>query len=139
MTVQAIGWLEDRVPTTGEVPAPCIDRLFEAYESEKFVSDGGLGPHCCEICIREHGGPERVFANGEIFMRLLCPVIQWRGKTLRLYGHGHHLIRLENRVFACPLLILHYVLDHRYRPPTEFLDAVETGRFIVEEDLIGER
>jgi hypothetical protein len=30
-------------------------------------------------------------------------------------------------VFAAPNLIYHYVSDHRYRPPHEFIQAVEGG------------
>jgi hypothetical protein len=28
-----------------------------------------------------------------------------------------------------PTLVLHYVTEHAYRPPAEFIDAVSRGRF----------
>jgi hypothetical protein len=36
----------------------------------------------------------------------------------------------EGRVYVCPALILHYILDHSYRPPDEFVQAVTQGRFL---------
>jgi hypothetical protein len=35
----------------------------------------------------------------------------------------------------CPALILHYILDHEYKPPEEFIQAVEQGRFLRPDDL----
>jgi hypothetical protein len=35
-----------------------------------------------------------------------------------------------------PALLPHYILDHGYRPPDEFLDAVAKGRILTEEDLV---
>ena len=39
-------------------------------------------------------------------------------------------------VYMAPSLLLHYILDHDYRPPTEFLKALSKGRFLTEDDLI---
>jgi hypothetical protein len=30
---------------------------------------------------------------------------------------------------VAPTLVLHYVTDHAYAPPPEFIEAVATGRF----------
>jgi hypothetical protein len=35
-----------------------------------------------------------------------------------------------------PALLLHYILDHRYHPPDEFLEAVTNGQFMSEQDLV---
>jgi hypothetical protein len=37
-----------------------------------------------------------------------------------------------------PALILHYILDHRYRPPQEFLEATVAGEFLRPEQLLWE-
>ena len=36
----------------------------------------------------------------------------------------------------CPVLIVHYVIDHRYRPPDEFVKAVVEGKFLTSADLV---
>ena len=36
----------------------------------------------------------------------------------------------------CPALILHYILDHGYRPPEEFLRALLQGAFLIGDDLV---
>ncbi len=35
-----------------------------------------------------------------------------------------------------PALVLHYILDHHYRPPDEFAEAVIIGSFLTSEDLL---
>jgi hypothetical protein len=37
-----------------------------------------------------------------------------------------------------PALILHYILDHGYRPPEKFLEATTAGEFLRPEDLTWE-
>jgi hypothetical protein len=39
----AVGWIGRKVPVAGEVPQECIDRLFDAYEADKVISDGTMG------------------------------------------------------------------------------------------------
>jgi len=127
VVLYAIGWLGDQIPTTGDVPDECIARLFSAYDSKETISDGTKGWHDCEICAT----PEQRRPGGRI-----GPVVQWRGTELRLYGHGHHLVRLGPKVYMCPVLILHYILDHHYQPPPEFVDAVVRGTFLTTHDLV---
>jgi len=140
VTVQTVGWLGDRVPTTGELPAECIERLFDAYEAGMFEPWGGLGPHICEVCLRENGVTDYDgVIELSLLQRLVSPAVHSRGRTIQVYGHGHHFVRLGNRVFVCPVLILHYILDHGYRPPTDFLDAGRAGNFIRKEDVPARR
>ena len=123
----AVGWLGHEVTASGEVAAECVDLLVDAYDSKLVFSDGTMGWHDCEICTTE----EQRRPGGKI-----GPVVRWRGRELRLYGHGHHLVRLGDVVYMCPVLILHYVLDHGYQPPREFLKAVADGRFLTTNDLV---
>ncbi len=37
------------------------------------------------------------------------------------------VIANDGKIFACPDLILHYIVDHNYLPPEEFIEAVENG------------
>jgi hypothetical protein len=125
-----------------------------AYEGQKILSDGTLGLHGCEICTTKdqhapggriwpvihwrqlvdfllpHHRPHHRHSGGRIL-----PVVHWRGRALQLAGHGHYLIRSQNVVYMAPALVLHYILDHHYRPPDEFVDAVVVGAFLTPEDL----
>jgi hypothetical protein len=52
------------------------------------------------------------------------------------WGYGHFLIKTGKIVYISPALILHYILDHKYRPPDEFVAAVGQGEFLKPSDLI---
>jgi hypothetical protein len=39
-------------------------------------------------------------------------------------GSGDFGVPSGDRLFVAPVLVLHYVLEHRYLPPREFVDAV---------------
>jgi hypothetical protein len=125
--LRAVGWLGSQVPSSGDTPGECIDRLWLAYEDELLLSDGLKGWHDCEICT----GDDQHYPAGGV-----GPIIHWRGRDLRLYGHGHYLIRNRNIVYMAPALVLHYILDHRYRPPDEFVETVIVGSFLKPEDLV---
>jgi len=125
----AVGWLGSSVKSTGPVPEDAVDALLEAYESKAVFSDGTAGWHDCELC----PGPEAWYSDGEV-----GPVIRWRGRQVRLYGHGHHLLRRGTITYMVPALILHYILDHGYRPPQEFLEAAMAGKFLRAEHLTWE-
>jgi hypothetical protein len=126
LSLVAVGWLGATVPSTGEVDGEIIDALIKAYESKAIFSDGSAGWHDCELC----PGPETWYPDGQI-----GPVITWSGRDLRLYGHGHHLLRHGSKVYVVPALILHYIIDHGYCPPDEFLEAVTVGEFLRSEHL----
>jgi len=127
LTLLSVGWLGRDVPSTGDVPTECIDRLVDAYAARKFVSDGSHGWHDCEICTTK----EQHCPGGKT-----GPIIRWRERDLRLYGHGHHLVKLGSIVYMCPVLTLHYILDHKYQPPQEFVTAVVQGVFLTDDDLV---
>ena len=126
MSLYAVGWLGDHVPCGGETPFACIYRLWDAYRPELIISDVTAGFHNCELC----HGEDQWYPDGK-----LGPVVHWGGRRLRLYGHGHLLIRYHERVYLFPALILHYILDHGYKPPDVFIEAVCQGEFLGTNDL----
>ncbi len=103
-----------------------MDALLEAYDTKAVFSDGTAGWHDCELC----PGPEAWYSDGK-----LGPVIRWRSRQVRLYGHGHHLVQHGTFTYMAPALILHYILDQGYRPPQEFLEATTAGEFLRPEHL----
>jgi hypothetical protein len=102
-----VGWLEASHDFPTEEPPPhLLDRLWE-YCSILIFPTRGL--HDCEFCSL----PSSTFV---------------RNGTRLFLGSGE--IRVFNstgEAFAAPNLIYHYVLGHHYRPPHEFLRAVEDG------------
>jgi hypothetical protein len=97
-----------------------------AYESQHVLSDATLGWHDCEICRHR----DQRYPGG-----IIGPVVHWRERDLRLYGHGQYLVRKENVVYMAPALLLHCILDHHYRPPDAFVEAVVVGSFLTADDL----
>lgn len=74
-----------------------------------IFSDGTRGYHSCTFC-------------GEFL-----PQVKWKRRKFSVHGHGHYLVQLGQVVFMAPALLLHYILEHQYRPPEEFLEAVIKG------------
>jgi len=130
VTLQAVGWLGDLADPVGDVSDSCIDKLFSAYERNLIFSDGTMGWHDCEMC----SGEAQHYPRGDV-----GPIVEWKGRELRLYGHGHYLIKYRKIVYMAPALLLHYILDHQYMPPDQFISAVTEGRFLTEEDLMFRR
>ncbi len=127
VTLRAVGWLGDRVDCIGDVSDSCIDRLFVAYERSLKVSGEYRGFHACEVC----SGELQHNPGGHV-----GPIVVWKERELSLIGDGHYLIRFERTVYMAPALLLHYILDHQYRPPDEFEKAVIEGRFLTADDLV---
>jgi len=126
LSLRPVGWLGNSLPTTGPVPDEVVDRLLHAYQANALFIDGTHGWHDCELC----PGPEAWYPGGQI-----GPIITWRGREYRLRGYGHHLICSGTDVFMAPALILHYILDHGYGPPRDFVEAVLNGTFLTPDDL----
>jgi hypothetical protein len=117
LKIRAVGWLEQPGFATGEVPKQCIGALVEALQRGIF-SDGYRGCHGCVLCGIEF------------------PEIKWKRQRIKLKGHGHYLLQVGKVVFMAPELLLHYILEHGYCPPSKFLDAILNGRFLGEADLL---
>ena len=126
LTLLPVGWLGASVPESGSAPEEFIDKLLAAYVAKSTFTDGTAGWHDCEFC----PGAEAWYPGGQV-----GPIIKWRDREQRLYGHGHYLVRHGLSVFMAPSLILHYILDHSYRPPDQFIQAVMHGSFLGPADL----
>jgi len=103
-----VGWLSGSHSfDQGTVSEEVLEKLFELC---KTPVNQTRGIHICEICkssrVFEHFSAER---DGE-----RC----W-------LGSAEIRVRCRSGIYyACPNLIYHYIRDHRYRPPQEFIDAV---------------
>ena len=112
----AVGWIEKPGFATGQVPADCIEALVAAHTT-KIVRDGIRGIHTCTLCGED------------------LPLLRWHDQAIQLKGHGHYLVRAEKTVYMAPELLLHYISDHGYCPPQQFVRATICGEFLGPDDL----
>jgi hypothetical protein len=117
LRLRAVGWIERPGFPIGKVPKEFVDAVVGALGRAPF-HDGYRGIHPCMLC-------------GEEFIE-----VRWRRKKIALTGYGHYLVRSGRIVYMAPSLLLHYVLDHSYRPPHQFIKAAMTGVFLTVDDLV---
>lgn len=103
----AVGWLDEhhRFPT-GSMPPHLVEHILELCRNP---ADATKGMHPCPFCDK--------------------------GKKLMVVGSGDNAVVLgtaevhvvgKGRVTYCaPTLIYHYIRDHAYLPPADFIAAIE--------------
>lgn len=102
-----VGWLGTGLPhPTGEVPPGFVDALIVLADDMRHSTRGF---HGCPFCLAE--SPVRVRSE-----RLARPVPLGMAEI--------HVPGPDGVVYAAPTLVIHYITDHGYRPPQEFIDAV---------------
>ncbi|WP_405055856.1 hypothetical protein OG474_24300 [Kribbella sp. NBC_01505] len=102
-----VGWLgRGQAFASGSVAPEVVDGLAQLAMDEQNVYRGW---HNCEFCAEE--SPIEFPAPD--------------GSSL-LLGHAEvHVAGPDGAVYAAPTLILHYITAHEYRPPADFLYAVQ--------------
>jgi hypothetical protein len=104
-----VGWLDGTHDyPKGEPSEPFLDRLWIfCCASMQHM----LGIHECELC--PEGAFDRCAQRGDEEL--------WLGSAeIRVFSR-------EGAAYAAPNLIYHYVVDHNYCPPDEFVQAVLEG------------
>ncbi len=104
-----VGWLDSpHAFTQGATPASVTDALREIVAGPPINVMRGF--HRCSLCPRR--STDSIFSagldGGPVFL-------------------GHSEIRVPLRrdvMFAAPTLTVHYVAEHHYRPPDEFIEVV---------------
>ena len=105
-----IGWLGREQPyNRGEVQEDILASLWEFLHYRMLRLRGF---HVCEFCTSSHNGPLPIERNYEI--------LHLGTSEIRVIGNN-------KKIYAAPDLIYHYIAEHSYRPPEEFLEAVEKG------------
>lgn len=102
-----VGWLSrwhsfEKGPVDGSV----LEKLLRLCQTRVRLTRGF---HRCEMC--------EVFPNTPNTMVVDGQEIALGNGEIRIPGKGAI-------VYAAPTLICHYIGDHEYRPPQQFLDAV---------------
>lgn len=109
----AIGWLEpDRPFATGEVSQAFLSRLVDLCKTavQKRTVGCMMGLHRCGICSKIGVYTERS--------------ITVLGKKIEVGQRNVFVPAKDSRVFVAPSLIIHYVAEHSYCPPSDFQEAV---------------
>jgi hypothetical protein len=117
----AIGWLDNQHKyPQGPVSNTFIERLWIFCRYPALVTRGF---HLCEFCPPVKRNVE--FPGLESPYEILRA--QREGTNIKL-GYAEIDVFDENgTIYHAPNLIYHYVLDHKYRPPEPFIQAVLTG------------
>jgi hypothetical protein len=114
-----VGWL-DNVHSfpRGTVEALLIERMkrLAAKPVELY-----RGKHICELCVEP---PHLVKTNlpNRVVIDPKCSWAQWAGQRS---SKGEIRVSRGGVTFAAPVLIVHYIEEHGYLPPSDFLKAVE--------------
>jgi hypothetical protein len=105
-----IGWLSKEQPfRRGPVPYLFASELRRLSQSPVNLY---RGVHLCEFCTP----PEDLVALGE-----QCRNVWEMARS----GNGEVRVQSSSgATYAAPTLVWHYVVEHQYQPPQEFIDAV---------------
>ncbi len=107
--VRAIGWLDDKHAfPNGIASAEFVNKLYRITESETLL---GLYENEWDSLADEYFG----FHTCE-----LC----------HNYDHGDNIVVPSDQVmYVAPKMIVHYIEEHGYLPPKQFIDAVLKSPF----------
>lgn len=106
-----IGWLGISTPfNTGSVSDEFVEKL---WEYGKIKINMMRGYHSCDFCgLRQKTFPLLVKRGAE--------EIKLGYAEIRVFGKN-------NKVYAAPNLVFHYITEHGYKPPDEFIQSVMAG------------
>ncbi len=110
-TVLNVGWLDkDHIFVTGEVEDTIIDKIEMMIVTYKTTNQM-RGNHVCNLCT-----PIDPYED----------TFYWppTGKRVLLGSSELWILGKSNKVYAAPDMIFHYITEHNYLPPSEFLNAV---------------
>ncbi len=105
-----VGWLDENYPfPTGPTSTAFHERLL-AHCRFEFTVNHCFGIHECQFCSSPEPRVKVPWGDEQIFL-----------------GNGEIRVIGTEVVYAAPTLIYHYVVDHDYQPPEEFVEAVLAG------------
>jgi hypothetical protein len=110
--VLAVGWLSKISDyTQGVAPPGFVDVLAKLLSTHRVNQTRGY--HVCEFCSKSP---------------LTCHSPAGRKITLGSAELWIPSVADSGPIYASPDLIHHYVTEHHYRPPNDFIDAVMSAR-----------
>ena len=111
-----IGWLSDEVPfEKGSTSQEFKDKLLK-FCSDEFIVYLAKGFHACEFCglswTQWHDDQKDKYGKNAYWASI---------------GDGEIRVLGKSVVYAAPALVYHYVIEHQYKPPDEFIEAILAG------------
>jgi len=104
-----IGWLnKDNNYIKSSKPNVEVAKILITLWDDRTLRTRGF--HICNLCENESAPTYFDDINGKSY---LLGSAEFRIHSTR-----------SNLIFAVPDMIIHYLLDHNYQPPSEFVDAV---------------
>lgn len=130
-----VGWLDDEHSfPTGNMPTHLIEKLRSLA---KIPTELRRGYHICELCKM----PDDVKKAYDDKLALLnaSHLPENKNKPLKQFmvnnlydswresrqSNGEIRVHAASITYAAPVLIVHYIDEHKYMPPAEFLRALE--------------
>jgi hypothetical protein len=109
-----IGWLETDQFEKGETSQEFREKLFQFCLDQNLVLIARGFQEClfCDMSWNDWGRNHPDYGSNAHWMSI---------------GDGEIRVIGKSAVYAAPALIYHYVVEHNYKPPQEFVDAVLTG------------
>jgi hypothetical protein len=104
-----VGWLDKSHPfPKGSISTEIINRLFILCKSPENKT---RGYHECPFCFSFWPKKE------------LGVLVEIGGEAIRL-GSAEIRVKCGEKTYAAPNMILHYIKDHKYLPPAEFIECL---------------
>ena len=66
--------------------------------------------------------------------KLIDPNCSWMRWAEQRWSNGEIRVVKEGLTFAAPVLIVHYIEEHGYLPPAQFIEAVERAEISTAEE-----
>ena len=104
-----IGWLDSAIPFRTGIINPTIPQLLTIYY-DALCANQMRGYYGCPLCP----------SNGQ------KPAIHMGPQSIVLGAAELWVPCNDGRILAAPDLIIHYMAEHQYMPPDQFIQAVES-------------
>ena len=115
-----VGWLDGEHPfAKGTIDRRLVEKikLLATKPVELY-----RGRHICELCT-EPADIVKSFVPDR--GKLIDPGCSWMRWAEQRWGNGEIRVSGEGVIFAAPVLVVHYIEEHSYLPPAQFLKAVD--------------
>jgi hypothetical protein len=114
-----VGWLDGTHPfPKGSVESRMIEKMKLLAEKPVELY---RGKHVCELCVEPPDLQKTTMPNRVV----LDPDCSWAKWVDQRSSNGEVRVARGGVTFAAPVLIVHYIEEHCYLPPTRFLQAIE--------------
>ena len=122
----AIGWLEKghTYNQEGNLLKGFVESLRKFIKHNPTTDMVWLGYHDCDICPKEKNDTQPL--SRQEWANKYKDGKEWPSKTEKKEKdkkeprHINLVIHGDNKIYAAPELLLHYIIDHEYIPPEEF-------------------